>query len=79
VGEAKRTACDSSGEQRGWEFNLFGFVTDNPSSHTAIHLAAVPSPAEDGNVGQRLYVLVTCVIPRLVYPSSYCWSLVLEP
>ncbi|KAG2575174.1 hypothetical protein PVAP13_7KG417700 [Panicum virgatum] len=34
-------------------FNPFGFVTDNPSSRSAIQLPAVP--AEDGNVGQMLY------------------------
>ncbi|KAF6167371.1 hypothetical protein GIB67_020677 [Kingdonia uniflora] len=35
-------------------FNPFGFVTDNASSREAIQLPA--SPAEDGNVGQMLYV-----------------------
>ena len=35
-------------------FNPFGFVTDNPSSRSAIQLPE--SPAEDGNVGQVLYV-----------------------
>ena len=35
-------------------FNPFGFVTDNPSSRSAIQLP--DSPAEDGNVGQMLYV-----------------------
>lgn len=35
-------------------FNPFGFVTDNPSSRNAIQLPE--SPAEDGNVGQMLYV-----------------------
>ncbi|XP_047068457.1 haloalkane dehalogenase 2-like [Lolium rigidum] len=34
-------------------FNPFGFVTDNPSSRTAIQLPE--SPAQDGNVGQMLY------------------------
>ncbi|XP_072979933.1 uncharacterized protein [Typha angustifolia] len=34
-------------------FNPFGFVTDNPSSRSAIQLPQ--SPAEDGNVGQMLY------------------------
>ncbi|KMT00642.1 hypothetical protein BVRB_9g219350 [Beta vulgaris subsp. vulgaris] len=34
-------------------FNPFGFVTDNPSSKSAIQLPE--SPAEDGNVGQMLY------------------------
>ncbi|KAL8464865.1 hypothetical protein ACS0TY_034375 [Phlomoides rotata] len=33
-------------------FNPFGFVTDNPSSRSAIQLPE--SPAEDGNVGQML-------------------------
>ncbi|GER48451.1 alpha/beta-Hydrolases superfamily protein [Striga asiatica] len=36
-------------------FNPFGFVTDNPSSRSAIQLPE--SPAEDGNVGQMLYFL----------------------
>lgn len=35
-------------------FNPFGFVTDNPSSRSAIQLPEVP--AEDGNVGEMLYV-----------------------
>lgn len=46
-----------SGEEEGGEkssFNPFGFVTDNPSSRSAIQLPE--SPAEDGNVGQMLYV-----------------------
>ncbi|GAV75451.1 Abhydrolase_6 domain-containing protein, partial [Cephalotus follicularis] len=34
-------------------FNPFGFVTDNPSSRSAIQLPE--TPAEDGNVGQMLY------------------------
>uniref|UniRef100_A0A5B6YTR6 AB hydrolase-1 domain-containing protein n=1 Tax=Davidia involucrata TaxID=16924 RepID=A0A5B6YTR6_DAVIN len=34
-------------------FNPFGFVTDNPSSRSAIQLPE--SPAEDGNVGEMLY------------------------
>ncbi|KAK9690413.1 hypothetical protein RND81_09G126100 [Saponaria officinalis] len=34
-------------------FNPFGFVTDNPSSRSAIQMPE--SPAEDGNVGQMLY------------------------
>lgn len=50
----------SSNEEKGTEdesspaFNPFGFVTDNASSRTAIQLPE--SPAEDGNVGQVLYV-----------------------
>lgn len=35
-------------------FKPFGFVNDNPSSRSAIQLPA--SPAEDGNVGEMLYV-----------------------
>lgn len=38
-------------------FNPFGFVTDNPSSRSAIQLPE--NPAEDGNVGQMLYVSVS--------------------
>ncbi|KAL5575554.1 hypothetical protein UlMin_017253 [Ulmus minor] len=34
-------------------FNPFGFVTDNPSSRSAIQIEE--SPAESGNVGQMLY------------------------
>ncbi|PQQ00948.1 uncharacterized protein Pyn_40765 [Prunus yedoensis var. nudiflora] len=34
-------------------FNPFGFVTDNPSSRSAIQI--IESPAESGNVGQMLY------------------------
>ncbi|KAL5216744.1 hypothetical protein ABZP36_008145 [Zizania latifolia] len=40
-------------EEQEQEFNPFGFVTDNPSSRSAIQLPE--SPAEDGNVGQMLY------------------------
>ncbi|KAF7019123.1 hypothetical protein CFC21_032329 [Triticum aestivum] len=43
-----------AGEEEGDPaFNPFGFVTDNPSSRSAIQLPA--SPAQDGNVGQMLY------------------------
>ncbi|XP_026665210.2 cis-3-alkyl-4-alkyloxetan-2-one decarboxylase isoform X2 [Phoenix dactylifera] len=41
------------GEDDRPSFNPFGFVTDNPSSRSAIQLPE--SPAEDGNVGQMLY------------------------
>lgn len=46
---------DERGSSKGAApgFNPFGFVTDNPSSRTAIQLPE--SPAEDGNVGQMLY------------------------
>lgn len=44
---------DAKSEDKTPEFNPFGFVTDNPSSRSAIQLPA--SPAEDGNVGQMLY------------------------
>ncbi|KAJ1273030.1 hypothetical protein BS78_06G249100 [Paspalum vaginatum] len=53
------TSKDGSGTAEGEKeedepaFNPFGFVTDNPSSRSAIQLPAVP--AEDGNVGQMLY------------------------
>ncbi|KAL9266271.1 Cis-3-alkyl-4-alkyloxetan-2-one decarboxylase-like protein, partial [Drosera capensis] len=41
------------GEDDAPGFNPFGFVTDNPSSRSAIQLPE--SPADDGNVGQMLY------------------------
>ncbi|KAI4379266.1 hypothetical protein MLD38_005586 [Melastoma candidum] len=44
---------ESSGKKDAPAFNPFGFVTDNPSSRSAIQLQE--SPAEDGNVGQMLY------------------------
>ncbi|EES12959.1 hypothetical protein SORBI_3006G238200 [Sorghum bicolor] len=47
------TAEGEKGEDDAPAFNPFGFVTDNPSSRSAIQLPAVP--AEDGNVGQMLY------------------------
>ncbi|KAE9621306.1 hypothetical protein Lal_00023609 [Lupinus albus] len=40
-------------DKNSTDFNPFGFVTDNPSSRSAIQLPQ--SPAEDGNVGQMLY------------------------
>ncbi|XP_058115599.1 uncharacterized protein LOC131258353 isoform X1 [Magnolia sinica] len=43
----------SQGDDDNPSFNPFGFVTDNPSSRSAIQLPE--SPAEDGNVGQMLY------------------------
>nr|XP_048329110.1 cis-3-alkyl-4-alkyloxetan-2-one decarboxylase isoform X2 [Ziziphus jujuba var. spinosa] len=43
---------DSDSDQPA--FNPFGFVTNNPSSRSAIQLPE--SPAEDGNVGQMLYL-----------------------
>lgn len=47
-------------------FNPFGFVTDNPSSRGAIQLPE--NPAEDGNVGQMLYVIILsfCFLLRIV-------------
>lgn len=39
-------------EEKKPSFNPFGFVTDNPSSRSAIQLPE--TPAEDGNVGQML-------------------------
>ncbi|RWR75652.1 Haloalkane dehalogenase 2 [Cinnamomum micranthum f. kanehirae] len=52
--EKKENVESTSGEEdENPSFNPFGFVTDNPSSRTAIQLPE--SPAEDGNVGQMLY------------------------
>ncbi|WRX27356.1 Alpha/beta hydrolase fold-1 - like 10 [Theobroma cacao] len=42
---------DKSNDDKG--FIPFGFVTDNPSSRSAIQLPE--TPAQDGNVGQMLY------------------------
>lgn len=50
--KSKDETGDSDANSPG--FNPFGFVTDNPSSRSAIQLPE--SPAEDGNVGQMLYV-----------------------
>ncbi|PKU85766.1 uncharacterized protein LOC110114351 isoform X1 [Dendrobium catenatum] len=44
---------DLEGDKKQSSFRPFGFVTDNPSSRSAIQLPE--SPAEDGNVGQMLY------------------------
>ncbi|XP_052182677.1 uncharacterized protein LOC127795192 [Diospyros lotus] len=44
---------DGGGDDDAMGFNPFGFVTDNPSSRSAIQLPE--SPAEAGNVGQMLY------------------------
>ncbi|XP_024928890.3 uncharacterized protein LOC107407800 [Ziziphus jujuba] len=51
----KATADDKDQDSDSDEpaFNPFGFVTNNPSSRSAIQLPE--SPAEDGNVGQMLY------------------------
>ncbi|KAG0472068.1 hypothetical protein HPP92_016614 [Vanilla planifolia] len=43
----------SGSKEKKPSFNPFGFVTDNPSSRSAIQLPE--TPAEDGNVGQMLY------------------------
>ncbi|TKY64582.1 Haloalkane dehalogenase 2 [Spatholobus suberectus] len=53
-----RASSTEKGESKGKDkdapaFNPFGFVTDNPSSRSAIQLPE--NPAEDGNVGQMLY------------------------
>ncbi|PWA62977.1 alpha/beta-Hydrolases superfamily protein [Artemisia annua] len=47
------TKAEKEDDQEEPSFNPFGFVTDNPSSRSAIQLPE--SPAEDGNVGQMLY------------------------
>ncbi|XP_076888033.1 uncharacterized protein LOC143595370 isoform X1 [Bidens hawaiensis] len=49
----KLVAKASEKDDEAPSFNPFGFVTDNPSSRSAIQLPEVP--AEDGNVGQMLY------------------------
>ncbi|PPD75302.1 hypothetical protein GOBAR_DD27769 [Gossypium barbadense] len=49
---AKASGGEEKNDEKG--FTPFGFVTDNPSSRSAIQLPE--SPAEDGNVGQMLYV-----------------------
>lgn len=50
---SKDEAAEGEKEEEDLAFNPFGFVTDNPSSRSAIQLPE--SPAEDGNVGQMLY------------------------
>lgn len=54
IAKAKDSSDSSNDDKDGPAFNPFGFVTDNPSSRSAIQLPE--SPAEDGNVGQMLYV-----------------------
>lgn len=52
---SRRLIAASSEKKEGESkpaFNPFGFVTDNPSSRSAIQLPEIP--AEDGNVGQML-------------------------
>lgn len=51
---------DLEGDKKQSSFSPFGFVTDNPSSRSAIQLPE--SPAEDGNVGQMLYVIFPLVL-----------------
>ncbi|KAL4179845.1 hypothetical protein AMTRI_Chr13g122140 [Amborella trichopoda] len=48
---SEEKASEEGGQKAS--FRPFGFVTDNPSSRSAIQLPEVP--AEDGNVGQMLY------------------------
>lgn len=48
----RRFIITASSEKKEGGFNPFGFVTDNPSSRSAIQLP--DNPAEDGNVGQML-------------------------
>ncbi|XP_021888427.1 uncharacterized protein LOC110807570 [Carica papaya] len=50
---ANKSESQSNDNKDSPAFNPFGFVTDNPSSRSAIQLPEVP--AEDGNVGQMLY------------------------
>ncbi|TQD73965.1 hypothetical protein C1H46_040504 [Malus baccata] len=51
--KTKDTEKDSDSDSAA--FNPFGFVTDNPSSRSAIQISE--SPAESGNVGQMLYFI----------------------
>ncbi|GMH17646.1 hypothetical protein Nepgr_019487 [Nepenthes gracilis] len=53
VGLIVASASDKGDNSEAPSFNPFGFVTDNPSSRSAIQLPEIP--AEDGNVGQMLY------------------------
>ncbi|PON90065.1 Epoxide hydrolase-like [Trema orientale] len=50
---ASQNDKDKDEDSESTAFNPFGFVTDNPSSRSAIQLPE--SPAEAGNVGQMLY------------------------
>ncbi|KAI4329358.1 hypothetical protein L6164_021629 [Bauhinia variegata] len=50
---ASSTEKGEANDEDAPAFNPFGFVTDNPSSRSAIQLPE--TPAEDGNVGQMLY------------------------
>lgn len=54
---SKDETAEGKKQEEEEEFNPFGFVTDNPSSRGAIQLPE--SPAQDGNVGQMLYVMPT--------------------
>lgn len=54
--KASSAEKDEANKKDAPAFNPFGFVTDNPSSRNAIQLPE--SPAEDGNVGQMLYVML---------------------
>uniref|UniRef100_A0A9I9DT91 AB hydrolase-1 domain-containing protein n=1 Tax=Cucumis melo TaxID=3656 RepID=A0A9I9DT91_CUCME len=54
IASAKGKDEMNDGDADSTGFNPFGFVTDNPSSRSAIQLPE--SPAEDGNVGQMLYI-----------------------
>ncbi|XP_015573772.1 haloalkane dehalogenase isoform X3 [Ricinus communis] len=53
VANASNNEGSKNKDEDAPSFNPFGFVTDNPSSRSAIQLPE--SPAEDGNVGQMLY------------------------
>ncbi|KAF3958152.1 hypothetical protein CMV_016909 [Castanea mollissima] len=65
-------------------FSPFAFVTDNPSSREAIQLPE--SPAEDGNVGEMLYVCVLTLTHHFLqlgfeymsYPLVSCDFLVFQ-
>ena len=56
IANATNSSQDNEKDKDAPAFNPFGFVTDNPSSRSSIQLPE--SPAEDGNVGQMLYVSI---------------------
>ncbi|CAK7356950.1 unnamed protein product [Dovyalis caffra] len=52
IANARNSSQENEEDKDAPAFKPFGFVTDNPSSRSAIQLPE--SPAEDGNVGQML-------------------------
>lgn len=66
IANATNSSQDNEKDKDAPAFNPFGFVTDNPSSRSSIQLPE--SPAEDGNVGQMLYVSIL-LYTNLAYAS----------